>query len=340
MPPSPDAIFDFVIAGKLTRDTIIPLKGPPVVDVLGGGLAYAAAGLCFCGDVAGLIAKVSPDYPLDGLERLKTAHFDLRGVIPARQVFDSRWFVAYSDPITPVTNSPINEFTQRGLPFPSILLNYTPDLQKNAHANQTSQENIRISDIPEHYLDARAAHICAMDTIIHQMLPNALKRGNVQTVTMSAYGGYMDSTFWELIPGLVADLTAFLTLETDMRKLFQGRTTDLWEMAEQIATLGPEFVLIRLKDGAHYLYDAISKQRWAIPVYSVKVVDPTGAEDAFAAAFLSAYRRSFNPVQAAITATIVQSFVMEGCGAFYLLDAMPALRDARLAAFEHQALLM
>ncbi len=333
-------ILDFLIAGKLQRDTVIPLKGSPLLDVLGGGLAYAAAGLCSCGDVAGLIAKASSDYPMEWLERLERADFDLQGIKLSRHLLDERWFVAYSDPQTAAYKSPINEFTQRGLPFPKHLLSYAPDVQKQQRGGQFEQETIRISDIPQHYLDARSAHICPMDAITQQMLPNALRRGNVQTVTMSAFSGYMDPIYWELIPGIVSDLTAFFTLEEDMRRLFQGRTTDLWEMAEGITALGPEFVLIRLKDGAHYLFDAVNKKRWAVPIYPVLVVDPTGVEDAFAAAWLSAYRKSFNPVKAAVSATITQSFVMEGTGAYYVLDAMPALREARLAAYENKALLM
>ncbi len=70
----------FVIAGCLNRDTILPISGPPQIDVLGGNLAYAAAGLNLWGQTAGLLARIDKDYPMEWLSRFESLGFDLNGI--------------------------------------------------------------------------------------------------------------------------------------------------------------------------------------------------------------------------------------------------------------------
>lgn len=328
-------VFDYVIAGRIQRDSIIPLKGKPSIDILGGGIPYASAGMAFWGETAGLIAKTSPDFPRHWLELLKEIGFSLDGVKLSHEIFDMRWFVAYADPQTPVYDSPITHFATRGLPFSNFLLNYGKKPSVAGKVDQFDQKSIGISDIPPNFLNIHAAHICPVDLVTHQVLPNALKRGTVQTVTMTACAEYMDPAYWELIPGLVSDLVAFMTSEEDLRRLFLGRKADLWEMAETISRYGPEFVLIRMKDGGQYLFDGITRKKFAIPMYTVPVVDPTGAADAFGGAFLVNYRKSYDPIFATLCGNVTASFVMEGVGPFYVLDAMPGLKEARLEAIKN-----
>jgi sugar/nucleoside kinase (ribokinase family) len=329
-----ERIIDFVIAGKLQRDTILPIKRSPTIDILGGGLAYASAGLAFWGGQAGLLSKISPDFPKQWLEPIKDAGFSMDGIKTSHEIMDMRWFVAYSDPQTALYDSPITQFANRGLSFPRELLNYRRKSGLGEDLDRCDPNSIGISDIPGNYLETHAAHICPINLVSHQVLPNALKRGSVQTVTMSACPGYMDPVYWELIPSLVSDLTAFMVEEADLRRLFQGRSTDLWEMAVSISRHGPEFVLIRMKDGGQYLFDGVSLKKWAIPMYSSNVVDPTGAADAFAGGFLINYRQTYDAVYAALCGNVTASFVMESCGPFYVLGAMPGLKEARLEALK------
>lgn len=329
-----ERIIDFVIAGKLQRDFILPLKGAPTIDILGGGLAYASTGLAFWGGQAGLLSKISPDFPVQWLDPIKDADFSMDGIKSSHEIMDMRWFVAYADPQTALFDSPITQFANRGLSFPKELLNYRKKFALDEDLNRYDPISIGISDIPGNYLEAHAAHICPINLVSHQVLPNALKRGSVQTVTMSACPGYMDPVYWELIPSLVSDLTAFMVEEADLRRLFQGRSSDLWEMAALISKYGAEFVLIRMKDGGQYLFDGVSLKKWAIPMYNSHVIDPTGAADAFAGGFLFNYRQTYDPVYATLCGNVTASFVMEGSGPFYILGAMPGLKEARLAALK------
>jgi ribokinase len=67
-----------------------------------------------------------------------------------------------------------------------------------------------------------------------------------------------------------------------------------------------------------------------VPGYPSRFLDPTGAGDAFCGGFLAGYAATRDPLLAAMHGNISASFCIEGSGAFYLLDAMPGLAQARL----------
>ncbi len=334
MPDELNLECEFALLGRLQRDYILPLNNRPMLDVAGGNLMYAAVGLSLWGGKAGLVARVSSDYPMNWLEKLASQGFDLGGIKQVPETFDMRYFVAYSDPQIVHYDSPINHFARRGLELPHALLAYKSEVGKPCSKSGYAPQSIHISDVPAAYRDVKAAHICPIDFISHKTLPSILKGGTVQTLSMTACGGYMDPLFWEEIPILLSDLTAFMTAEDEVKCLFQGRSVDLWEMANQLAHYGPEYIIIHLRDGSQLLYDGVSRKRWKVPAYPVKMVDPTGATDAFAGAFLAVYQQTYEPIKAVLAGNIAVSFVSEGSGPFFAMGAMPGLKEARLESLK------
>lgn len=325
----PKSWFRFVIAGCLHRDYILPISGSPQIDVLGGSLAYAAIGMHLWGGDAGLVARVGENFPMEELDRFQSLGFDLTGIKVLPGSMDLRRFLVHVDETTTHYGNPVQHFADRGLPFPPGLMGYRQKQpQIDSHTTPLKQ-SIQLSDVPEAYLDATAVHICPIDYLSHLILPSIFKGGQAATITLSPAPGYMAPSFWEEIPGLLSDLTAFITEERDLRHLFQGRETDLWEMAEVLGTYGPEYVLIRTNSMGCYLYDRVSGKRWVIPDYRTTVADPTGGTDAFGGAFLVGYQQDYDPVEAAVMGSIAASMVVEGSGVFYALGAMPGLITAR-----------
>jgi sugar/nucleoside kinase (ribokinase family) len=328
----PDDPLRFVMAGCLNRDTILPISGPPQVDVLGGNLAYAAVGLKIWGGKAGLLARVGPDYPLEWLEDIRAQGFDDKGINVINSNLDARRFIAHDDAVTAHYQNPIQHFSDRGLPFPRNLLGYQAPHPFPSSRTTPLKVSIQISDIPAHYLEASAVHICPIDYLSHIVLPSVFRQRQASTITLASDPGYMDPAFWEELPVLLSDLTAFITPETEIRNLFLGRQTDLWAMADVLAGFGPEYILIQTETLGYYLLDRINSKRWVVPQYSSKVSDPTGSRDAFAGGFLAGYRAHYDPVEAALMGSISASVVVEGSGVFYGLDVMPELVDGRRAA--------
>jgi sugar/nucleoside kinase (ribokinase family) len=328
------SLLSFIIAGQLRRNYILPPGQKPCLDVPGGSLLYTAAGLGVWDKGIGLIGRVGEDYPQEWVEQLSRRGFDRRGIHVLPESLDLRYFAAYPDPVTRLNDNPVAQFASRGLPFPKALLDYTPTPQPLDSRIHMTSISIRVSDIPADYLDATAAHICPIDFLTHSLLPPTFRQGHIQTITLDPSPGYMNPVFWDDIPAIVTGLTAFLTSEEKLRNLFQGRSEDLWEMAETIAGYGCEIVVIKRGQAGQLLYSHADRSRWNVPAYPGTIADPTGAGDAFCGGFLAGYRRKYDPLQAVLYGNISASLVMEGGEAFFALDALPGLAEARLQALQ------
>lgn len=328
----PSTTVEAILGGRLRRDYLLPYEGKERLNILGGNLPYTAAAYALWGGLAGLVARVNPDYPLDWLDPLEKLGFDLTGILKVKEPIDSRRFIAYTDPLTMHSENPLTYFAERQIPFPRELLGYDGGNSRYCSKLDYAPFSIHVNDIPRPYLDATAAHICPIDYLSHKIMPSVLKAGMIQTLTMRASSCYMDPIYWEDIQGLISDLTAFMTTEADALRLFQGRSVDLWEIAQHLASYGPEFILIHLPDGAVWLYDRLRHQRWIVPAYPSRTVDPTGMLDAFDGAFLLNYRKNFDALEAALCGNITASLCLEGFGPYYLLDSLPGLKEARLEA--------
>jgi sugar/nucleoside kinase (ribokinase family) len=322
----------FLIVGKLSRDFILLPNGHALLDVPGGSSLYAAAGLGVWENGIGLIGRVGEDYPLEWLDQISKNGFDRRGIRILPESVDLRNFTAYPDLETCLTDNPVSHFSHFGHAFPKALLGYNPPSPQLDSRIQPTLHSIRLNDFPSDYLDASCAHLCPVDFLSHTLLPSALRQGHVTTLTMDPAAGYMNPTFWDDLPALLHGLTAFLPSEEKVMSLFTGRTTDLWEMAEALASYGCETIVIKRGVRGQYVYDHSRHLRWIVPAYPARVINPTGAGNAFCGGFLAGYRSTYDPLEAALYGNISASFVIEGNGPFYALDTLPRLPQARLEA--------
>ncbi|MEA3349007.1 MAG: carbohydrate kinase family protein, partial [Chloroflexota bacterium] len=256
--------------------------------------------------------------------------FDTRGIHTTPNAVDVRNFYVYTDKLTRVTGNPIPHFARLGMSYPKALLGYKDTKDQLNSRTDLVPISLRQRDIPDVYLDATAAHLCPIDYMTHSLLPAAFRQAGFSIVTLDPVSGYMNPTFWNDIPSLVTGLTAFIPAEEDLRALFEGKSDDLWEMAETLAGYGCEFIVIKRGERGQLLYDAASKSRWEIPAFPAGVINPTGVGDAFCGGFLAGYRRTYDPVEAVLHGNISAAIVSEGSGIFFALDVLPGLPDARL----------
>ena len=145
----------------------------------------------------------------------------------------------------------------------------------------------------------------------------------------------MNANFFDDLRSLLQGVTAFLPSEEEIRNLFWGRTNDLWEMATSLASFGCEIIVIKRGGRGQYVYERATGKKWEIPAYPARLVDPTGAGDVFCGGFLAGYAATLDPLQAAMRGNISASFCIEGSGAFYPLDSMPGLAQARLESLSN-----
>lgn len=319
----------YVIAGELSRDTILPSSEPPLIDLPGGSLLYTAAGISIWDDGVGLVGRAGSDYPLNWLADFSRRGWDVRGIKILPDAIDLRRFSAYERNLVQNHENPILHFARSGFPFPPFLIGYQKKNPKD-DLKSLNLTAVRVSDFPPDYPQATAAHICPMNYLVQSLLQPFLRDGQVTTLTLRASSGYMLPENFDDVLTLVNRLTAFITSEEQIRSLFGRRSSDLWEMAARLARPGCEIVIILRGLEGVMVYHAESRKKWVIPAYSSRVRSLTGAADAFCGGFLAGYRFSYDPLEAALRGLISSSLVMDGFGPFFALESLPGLAEARL----------
>jgi len=327
----------FVIVGFLHREYLLPPIGNPLLDEPGGNLLYAAGGARVWETDIGLLGRVGEDYPFQWRRDFEARGFDTEGLKILPGSLDLRSFRAYTEKFELSRNNPVSHFARRELAFPKALLGYQPPSEKREEPRQPHPHAPTVGDIPRSYLEASAVHICPMDFTSQGQLLAAFKARSATTVTLDPEPAYMTPDLLKDLRELLNGLTAFFPSREELQSLFWGQTNDLWEMLEALSSYGCEFIIIKSGSLGQYLYDAVGKRRWEIPAYPSRMADPTGAGDAFCGGFLAGYRKTYDPLEAALHGNVSASLAVEGSGAFFPLDVMPGLAQARLDTLRDQA---
>lgn len=317
---------EFLVFGQLIREYLLPASGPPRLDKAGGNLLYAGAGLKLWEPSVGLIGRVGEDYPPEWLDECRARGFDTSGIRIVPKKLDLRDFISYTESFEESHINPITHFARREMTFPKSLLGYQPPHERK----MDEQGALIVTDIPEKYLTARAALLCPMGLVTQTQLIAGMKRGQVHTFVLEPASSSMTPKARRELPALLNGVTAFLVSQEELKNLFWGETHDLWKMAEMVSVYGPEYVVIKCGVSGQLLYDVRTKRRWEIAAYPARVADPTGVGDAFNGGFLAGYCKKYDPLEGVLYGNISASLKIEGSGAYYPLDVMPGLGEARL----------
>jgi sugar/nucleoside kinase (ribokinase family) len=229
--------------------------------------------------------------------------------------------------------SPVQHFARRQMTFPKSLLGYQME-EPVKDLRFIHPQSPNVVDIPRPYRKARAVHICPLDFTSQSQLIMALKGGSIGIVSLDPAPMYMSPVFWKEVRVVLQGVTVFHPSEDELRALFWGETNDLWEMAQTICNFGCEIVVIKRGALGQFIYDKNSKRKWELPAYSARVVDPTGAGDAFCGGYLAGLLKTNDPIQAAFYGSVSASLAIEGSGPFYSLEMLPGLAEARLNALQ------
>jgi len=322
----------FLVFGQLTREYLLPLEGPARLDVAGGNLLYAAAGLRVWESGIGLVGRVGHDYPREWLNQCVARGFDTSGIRIVSKNIDIREFIAYNELHEGIRVNPVSQFARREMTFPKSLLGYQPPDDKK---KPDSESKLNVTDIPSDYLTARAALLCPMDLVTQTQLIAGMKLGSVHTFVLDPGPVTITRTARRELPALLNGVTAFLPSQDEISNLFWGDTYDLWKMAEKVSMYGCEYVVIKCGPRGQLLYDAQTKRKWEIPAYPARLADPTGAGDAFCGGFLAGYCKNYDPLEGVLYGNVSASLKLEGSGAFYPMDVLPGLAEARLNALRN-----
>jgi hypothetical protein len=181
------------------------------------------------------------------------------------------------------------------------------------------------ADVPEDWLDAGlvllAPVVGEVDPALVETFADATVAGSAQGwLRRVAAGGTVGTRPWTPPRGLLERLQALFVSNEDVR----GQEAALTEWLQRL----PLAAVTAGKNGA-LLY--VNGERYEVRPRPARVVDPTGAGDVFAAAFLVHYHLEGDPWEAAAAATCAASVSVEGEG----WSAVPerAALDEALAAY-------
>jgi ribokinase len=190
-------------------------------------------------------------------------------------------------------------------------------------------------DIPPAFFQAEAAMVCASEPATQAKIAEAL-RGRVKTMVLDPPPLVLQSH--GALPKRLVDLSIpdfVLPSEQELVEYF-GDGIAPEEGAGRLRSLGARNVVVKLGERGSLVYDEARGAWRIVPIYRTKVVDPTGAGDAFGGGFLVGLVETGDPLQAALYGTISASFVIEGEGGTAALQRSRPEAEARLRELKAQ----
>ncbi|MEE9216501.1 MAG: carbohydrate kinase family protein [Anaerolineales bacterium] len=330
----------YLIIGGLREDYCITHDGQARSGVLGGNAVYAATGAALWSDSVGLLGRVGSNFPTEWIEQIAESGLDTTGIKVLSDPHDTRTFYAYLSLEERVDTDPNLHYQRAGIPVPKALADYVSSTEGQRSKDRFGPLALRPEDLPSASGMAAAAHLAPGDYLTHSIVPARLRELGVGTVMVDPSARYMEPEFRKELPDLLKGLAAFLPSESEATSYFQPRPPDLWEMAESLSELGCPIVGIKRGGAGVYLWDQVSRRRLHIPAYPSRVVDVTGAGDAFCGGFLVGLNETDDVLEAGLRGSVSASLAIEGAGALYAMGAAPGLPQARLEALRPMARLI
>src|SRR5438552_4583216 len=265
--------MSIVVVGTIAYDTVETQHGG-AIEALGGSASFFALAARFFSPVS-IVAAVGSDFKREHRQLFEERNIDMRGVV-ARDGPTFRWHGRYHEDMN------IRDAV-------SIALNVFADFAPNLLADQRRSDYVFLGnispDLQQHVLEQVASpKVVAADTMKHWI---ANER-----------------------PGLVKLLPRLdiLTLNDEEARLLSGEH-NLLKAGRAVLKMGPDTVLI--KRGEYGVLQFSQNSLFAVPAWPLEeVVDPTGAGDAFAGAFMGYLARHGRVTEAILRTAVVYGSVM------------------------------
>ena len=329
---TPDRLLDAVSISDLTLDYILDADGQPHLHLLGGKGVYAALGMWLWGLRVGLAVSAGCDFDLARLHPLRQAGIDLRGAQRHPHTATVVWAQQYAPDGERVAWNPRRHFAG------TALADSLPDIDGFSAPSVVRAHHVDLSRLPADYNAVPAYHFAGDEFLRYpQIVAGWKEKGTLFSLDADWKGGPPATLANpDRIVAALAGFTALLPSAEDVYQLF-GAGVDLRQAARVLGSVAESAVAVKLGAAGSLLYQPRTDRFDQIPVVPVIAVDPTGAGDAYAGGFLAGLLKTGDPLEAALWATVSASFVVEGYGAAYALDADKREVIRRLAWLKEKA---
>ncbi|MEM3565832.1 MAG: PfkB family carbohydrate kinase [Candidatus Bathyarchaeia archaeon] len=295
--------FDIVAAGHFSIDLIsLPNRQLPYT-ILGGSVAYVSLSAKRLGANVSIISKVGGDFPQAYLWWLSQEGIDISKVAKIIQEKTTRFELNY--------NNGMSNRTMR-------LAGKAPPIQ--------------IGDLPNS-LQAKAVHLAPIANEISYEVAEKLTKV-AEVVSLDPQGlirVFDENGFVASEPLKDRRILELIDVYKSSREEIEAVTgvADLHSAIKAVHDLGVEIVIVTM--GMKGAVLSMGGAAYKIPVYKPnKLVDPTGAGDAFIGGFLAEYVRGKEALWCACVGSAVASTVVEGVGPTFLGEKDEIYRRASM----------
>lgn len=290
---------DLVLVGNLLVDDIVLAGGRTLLGEPGGAVLHAALAASLWPCRVGIVSITGTDYPSDALDTLAARGVDLAGIRPLGRPGGRAWL--------------LHEPSARRV---------IHHLDGPTHAEVSPTP----ADIPAGWLDARGFHLAPMPLASQIDLARSLRqRPDGPFVSLDPFELVRDETAaaWREPLSLV---DGFFAGEDDLR-LTGDDETSVTELA------GERLRLLVLKRAARggLLVDLHAGETHGWLPRADRVVDVTGAGDAFAGGFLAGWLAAGDIPRSIAQGVVSASFALQDWGGRGLARATSGEAHARLA---------
>jgi sugar/nucleoside kinase (ribokinase family) len=294
-------VFDVVPVGYFSIDSIfLPDRQAPFV-VLGGSPTYVSFAARRLEARVAVISKIGSDFPEAYMWWLGQENIDLSSVLR-------------------IENSNTTRFE----------LKYNSDLSGRTLLLKNRAPPIMVDDLPEH-LKASAIHLAPIAGEITYEVAERLKKC-AEVLSLDPQGLVRSFEDGNVLHSSLGD-KRILNL-VDIYKSSLSEITDVTGLSELRSAIkavhdnGARIVIVTLGSKGAVL--SVEGTFYEIPACkSEKLVDPTGAGDAFIGGFLAEYVNGENVLRCACVGAAVASLVIEGVGPTFFGDKTQIYQRAR-----------
>jgi len=290
----------YISIGSIIVDDIVLPDGQTHMGMFGGGSTHAVAGMRVWTEKIGLVSWVGRDFPFE-MEALLEKDFDLRGVIHRELATPRAWQVfEWDNKRTEIFRTSMHEF-----------FNNSP-LPAEFHSD---------------YQDVAGVHLQCEVQHFHEWI-SLLRSQGTPLILWEPWGEIcvpdQRSVFCEFMP-LVDAISPNLLEAQCLTGL-----DDPVAIARALLADGANLVALRMgADGSLVMGKNFSPV--FIPAVNVeKIVDVTGAGNAYCGGFLVGLAETGDPKQAGCWGAVSGSFALEQFGALYPLEGVRAKALQRL----------
>ena len=301
-------IPDLVVLGNLLVDDLVFPDGRTRMGQPGGAALYASLGASLFGLRTGLSSVKGTDYPRAALDALTARGVDLAGLVEMDRPGLRTWL--------------LYEGRRRQV---------IHHLDGPTHAEVSPEP----AQVPAPWLEASAYHLAPMPFDVQRRILAALGRRTAARVSLDPYAIVREDTL-ESWREVLAGVDVLFLSEDDLE--LPGTADDPRPALRRLAGSQPPGSRLRLallKRGARggVLYDAREDRFTEWEPRAERVVDPTGAGDAFAGGFLAAWLRGETIGRALQQGVVAASFAIEDWGAARIVATTAGEATERLTGW-------